>query len=93
MGSLLLEKVLEQLAADHIQQVSFWSDCGAHFRSYAMMARACVRMVRKYRHSFAWNFYGERHGKGRVDGFFGLLDQWLKAAAACGEVLNYEHRA
>ena len=41
----------------------------------------------KHAHLLA-DFFGEKHGKGRVDGMFGLLDSWLREAVCNEEVLN-----
>jgi hypothetical protein len=84
----MLDAVLEEFKVEDVKEIRLWSDCGRHFRSYEFLAWATVLTVRAFKCPVVLSYYGEHHGKGRVDGWFGLLDSWLTFAACRTEVLD-----
>ena len=83
--SSLVSNLLYQEAAKHIgnfatvNEILVWADCGPHYKSYEHVAGWLGDWVesstpRKVRLSY----FGEKHGKGQVDGLFGRIEGWLK---------------
>ena len=67
--------------------MQFCDNCGSQYKSrrpFAEMARSSVKLIRTY--------FGESHGKGECDGFFGRLKQWMTTHVKSQKViLNSAH--
>ena len=83
--TVLVSNLLYAEVAKHIpdlagvSEVLVWSDCGPHYKGYDHVAGWIGEWVeasvpRKVRLSY----FGEKHGKGQVDGLFGQIEGWLK---------------
>lgn len=82
--STLVSNLLYKEIAQHIpdfqavSEIIAWSDCGPHYKSYDHCGAWVGDWVeappqRKVRLCF----FGEKHGKGQVDGLFGEVEGWL----------------
>lgn len=89
-GSTLAIAMMSELIAGlpaTVRKITLWGDCGPHFRSYQFaywamveLRQAAVRALRVEDKSISveLSFFAEHHGKGIVDGHFGLLARWLR---------------
>ena len=69
---------LERLHASSFKELRVWADCGPHFRCYSFAHFVLVACLRKHgMQASVLNFFAEKHGKGRNDGSFGLMERWL----------------
>lgn len=71
--------------------VSFWSDCGPHFRNGEVAHSILVDLMNHSGIDIArseWNLFGEGHGKNLCDTHFSRLSKWLLNAMVKGDVLN-----
>jgi hypothetical protein len=78
----MLDAVLEQFKVEDVEEIILWTDCGRHHRSYELFVWATVLTVTAWRCPVVLSYYRGYHGKGRVDGWFGLLDSWLTLSAS-----------
>jgi hypothetical protein len=79
--NLMLEKVkscVPDLAS--LTRVSFWMDCGPHFRTYEFLGWIEKVWAAQLRVPVLINFFVEKHGKGLVDALFSHANRWLQAA-------------
>lgn len=60
-----------------LKHISFWHDCGGHFRSYSHVAFLIAEVFKEYKCSIRICFFGEKHGKGEVDRIFAHVQGWL----------------
>jgi hypothetical protein len=65
--------LLPRLSQGHL---SFWMDCGNHFRNYELL-HFLLEVVAKERKQVIVNYFTEHHGKSPVDGHFSLLSRTL----------------
>ena len=70
-----------------IRHVAFWR-LQCHFRSGEFADWCLVSVVPKHHLPTTADFFGEKHWERRVDGFFGLLDAWLRFATHRMEFLS-----
>ena len=74
---------------DHI---SFWSDCGNHFRSGELRYYLLNDLYESLRlPSIKVNYFAEYHGKSEVDGHFGVLARWLKEEELYMKITSIGH--
>ena len=76
-----------------LDQLDVWSDCGAHFRCYEVLAGVCVQLPLACRSLNVpllanLHYFVEKHGKSAVDGHFSLLSRWLQQAAAQHDIVS-----
>lgn len=76
------------------QRLEVWGDCGVHFRgaefAYCTLIEQhpCIPPIRSL------NFFGEHHGKCRVDSHFGRETNFVRKAVLHGEdILDSDHLA
>ena len=76
-----IDKLIEYKELDGLDVLSFWSDCGRHFRS-GELQHYLLKTVKNIKKIFAVkvNYFVEYHGKSEIDGHFGLLSRWKKQA-------------
>lgn len=62
-----------------VRRIQVWVDCGKHFRCFVFCGTV-LGALREAHPEFecGWNSFVEHHGKGVVDGFFGMLTALLK---------------
>ena len=80
----LIHNIKKIIACD-LEEVSFWFDCGTHFRCYEVLhdmlvARPSLHGLREVR----VNYFAEHHGKSAVDSHFSHV------SAACREFVRKE---
>ncbi|CAJ1447063.1 unnamed protein product [Effrenium voratum] len=76
---LCLEAAKHFDAWEKVKEVLAWSDCGPHYKSYDHIAGWLADWVEASPpRSVRLSFFGEKHGKGQVDGLFGVIEGWLK---------------
>ena len=59
-------------------RISWWSDCGPHFRAYLLLCYMATTLMSMCKLDFSYSFGPEQHFKNEVDGMFG----WLRGALA-----------
>lgn len=71
--------------------LSFWSDCGNHFRSKELIYFAVKEIIEQ---KVCWeieiNFFVEYHGKNDVDGNFGVISRWFKEGENVQQIENID---
>ena len=89
-GSTLAIRMLETLlptVPDGTKHLHLLGDCGPRFRRYQFASWALVTVLQTLRAScpglrVQLAFFAEHHGKGRVDGHFGVSSLWLRQFCA-----------
>ena len=72
------KEAMQAFRAPHaLNHLSCWFDCGGHFRSYDHAGFLIKEIFQKYRCGMTISYFAERHGKGLVDGCFGMLQSWI----------------
>lgn len=77
-----LTKLLSLEWMTKYKSVSFWSDCGPHFRNYEVLNHVLFELPKYYSVATTYNFWGEKHGKNPCDSDFSVLSQWLNEITA-----------
>lgn len=71
----------------HIEEASFWADCGNHFRSKELIYYILKEFKQeKNLEKTQMNYFAEYHGKNEVDGNFGVLTRWFKEGEMANQV-------
>ena len=80
VSNLLYKEVAKHIDNfDAISEVIAWSDCGPHYKSYDHCAGWIGEWVEASpNRTIRLCFFGEKHGKGQVDGLFGEVEGWLR---------------
>jgi hypothetical protein len=72
-------ELLEKQFLSHINNFSFWSDCGNHFRSKELIYFILKDLKSMFSlDTIQMNYFPEYHGKNEVDGNFGVLTRWFR---------------
>jgi hypothetical protein len=75
---VVLDDLLSRLPMELFSELHLWADCGPHFRSYEFAGHLLTVVHRRHAlKATQLNFFVEKHGKGRCDGSFGLMEKWL----------------
>jgi len=79
MSTLMVDEVLQHHVVNLpiVKRISFWSDCGPHFRAYQFLGHVEEVWVPKYKCTIRINYFAEKHGKGVCDGLFAEITKWL----------------
>ena len=64
----------ERVDMTHAKKINLIFDCGPHFRSYEVVATMGTSWIGKFWKDVTLLFGLECHLKGRIDGFFSLLN-------------------
>ena len=84
-----LKDLLSRVHGGTYSHLHFWRDCGPHFRCYETLAFALADVPKiTGAESVVVNYFAEKHGKGRVDGCFGLQARWVADYAMRREILT-----
>ena len=71
---VILPKILDDVGP--ISTMSFWMDCGPHFRNYEILNYCLLEVPQTYDiQNTKVNFFAEHHGKSLVDGHFGHVSR------------------
>ena len=80
-AALQVQLLKGELPMDKIASCHFWMDCGGHFRTLDM----CSYVATEWASSSSANipctlsWFGEKHGKGEVDGLFSCANRWIQS--------------
>ena len=79
VSNLLYKEATKQIEDfDSVTEIIAWSDCGPHYKSYDHCAGWTGDFVEAPpNRSVLLCYFGEKHGKGQVDGLFGEVEGWL----------------
>ena len=66
--------------APDMKHVTFWCDCGLHFRTYEILGYLQKNLFGVYKCSIRLCFFAEKHGKGVVDLLFAHIRRWIATA-------------
>ena len=93
---LCIEKLMDRLATDpmtrdlmkDMTRLDFWSDAGSHFRNCTCAWFTLYNMSRFYNTYTRLNFFCEKHGKGRCDAHFHVVNEYIKAYTKTNWVMD-----
>ena len=79
VSNLLYKEATKQIEDfDSVTEIIAWSDCGPHYKSYDHCAGWTGDFVEAPpNRTVLLCVFGEKHGKGQVDGLFGEVEGWL----------------
>jgi hypothetical protein len=78
-SGVMLDRVKEFIEdLPSVKHISFWCDCGPHFRAWEHLAYLQKSWFEVYNCVVRLNFFAEKHGKGLVDSLFGHVRRWLR---------------
>ena len=71
-----LEYLMKKLT--NYSQISFFADCGPHFRNKSLLEYLLVQVPKLYNKKVQLEFFGECHGKNACDVHFSVLSRMLQ---------------